>query len=422
MRAPDGRTALLRGVNVANAHKSAPYFGFQQSADYARVRNDWGMNTIRFLIIWAAIEPEKGKYDEGYLDEVARRIGWARDAGLHVVLDMHQDVYGEGFSPAGDGAPKWTCDAARYTAFKPKTPWALDYLDPNVEACFDQFWSSDELQSHYVEAWRRVAERLSDNDAVVGFDVMNEPGFGSAAAAGFEADKLQPFYEKVVPAVRAIAPHWLAFLEPSQSRNIGVRTSLGAFPFPDVVYAPHSYNANAEQGKGFDPSARATLINNIAQLAGEAGDLHAALWIGEYGGIASDPGITAYMDANYDGAAAVLAANTYWSYDEGGGYSLLAADGTPQDVLLDAIVRPYPELVAGDPVKISYDDTSQTFHFEWHVDSSLGEPTVISVPARVYPSGYKVECGGCATHEKSGRLFVDKPPPGDPATLTITPS
>ncbi len=420
VRAPDGRTAFLRGVNLAGAHKFKPYFGFQQPPDYARVRTEWGMNTIRFLIIWAAIEPQKGQYDQSYLDEVERRIGWARDAGLHVVLDMHQDVYGEGFN-GGDGAPAWTCDQKYYDAFVPKTPWALDYLDPNVEACFDQFWASDELQSHYAEAWRQVAERLKDNDAVVGFDVMNEPGFGSAVAASFEGQTLEPFYEKVVPVVRSVAPHWLAFLEPSGSRNIGIRTSLTKFPFKDVVYSPHSYNSSAEQGNGFNPNARAALINNIAALEGEAQDLDAALWIGEYGGVASDPGITPYMDANYDGAAAVLAANTYWAYDEGGGYSLLDADGTPRSVLIDVLVRPFPELVAGDPAAISYDENSRTFTFKWHADHSISAPTVISVPAYAYPSGYKVECGDCKSHQSPGELFIDTPPSGDPASVVITP-
>ena len=61
---------------------------------YAR---DWGMNAVRLLTTWAAVEPEQGVYDEAYLDALAERLDWAKDAGLHVVLDMHQDVYGEGF-------------------------------------------------------------------------------------------------------------------------------------------------------------------------------------------------------------------------------------------------------------------------------------------------------------------------------------
>src|SRR6185503_4615431 len=114
-----------------------------------RLSTDWGMNSIRFLIIWAAIEPEKGVYDASYLDAVAERMDWARDAGLSVVLDMHQDLYGEGFQ--GDGAPRWTCDEAHYAAYTPTENWTLNYLDPEMIACFDQFWASSELRDHFAE-------------------------------------------------------------------------------------------------------------------------------------------------------------------------------------------------------------------------------------------------------------------------------
>ena len=229
LRARDGRAAVLRGVNLANAHKGAPYFGFHQAADFARVRQEWGMNSVRLLILWAAIEPQQGAYDEGYLDEVGRRLDWAEEAGLSVVLDMHQDLYGEGFG--GDGAPRWTCDQAHYDAYEPISPWFLNYLNEHVIACIDGLWHDEALQGHYVEAWRRVAERFADHPAVVGFDVMNEPYWGSTTMSIFEDEVLKPFYVKVVGAVRGEAPSWVAFLEPSASRNLGLPTGLTPFPF-----------------------------------------------------------------------------------------------------------------------------------------------------------------------------------------------
>ena len=47
LRASDGRALLLRGVNLASAHKKPPYFGFHGEADFHRIRNDWGMNALR---------------------------------------------------------------------------------------------------------------------------------------------------------------------------------------------------------------------------------------------------------------------------------------------------------------------------------------------------------------------------------------
>jgi len=46
---------------------------------------------------------------------------------------------------------------------------------------------------------------------------------------------------------------------------------------------------------------------------------------------------------------------------------------------------------------------------------------VISLPARVYPSGYLVDCDGCQYHDDANFLIVDTPPTGDPATISIHP-
>src|SRR5207244_7111404 len=118
-----------------------------------------------------------GRYDDHYLDGVAAHLQAAADAGLYVILDMHEDVYGEGFG--FDGAPRWACDPSRYAAFVPRDPWFLDNLDENVVACEDDFWQSDELRARFVAAWRHVAERLHASKPVIGFDVLTEPGWGS---------------------------------------------------------------------------------------------------------------------------------------------------------------------------------------------------------------------------------------------------
>src|SRR5262249_49782624 len=153
---------------------------------------------------------------------------------------------------------------------------------------------------------------------------------------------LGPFYAQVVGAVREAAPHWVAFLEPSASRNGGIGTTLAPSAFPDVMYAPHSYDTTAESGGGFDPSHRQMILDNVADLASEAQTLGAGLWVGEYGGTAASPGIVDYMTAQYDAAGAVAAGTMYWAYDKGGGYSLLDTDGTERATLVDTVVRPYP--------------------------------------------------------------------------------
>jgi endoglycosylceramidase len=418
LRDADGRAMILRGANLSGMNKSAPYFDQDVAADYVKLRTDWGMNAIRFLVLWAAIEPQQGMFDDTYLDAVATRVGWARDAGLQVILDMHQDVYGEGFG--FDGAPKWTCDAAEYAAFMPQASWFLDYTDPHVMNCIRHFYTTPAIEAEYVESWRRLAMKVADDPAVIGFDPMNEPFFGDFPETSFETDELLPLYVQVTTAVRSAAPQWIAFLEPGASRNLGFPTGFTHFPMANVAYAPHSYDQAAEQGMGFDQTKRDAFIGNIALLEGEAQSLGAALWIGEYGGTTTSPNITGYMDAAYDGAGAVAASTMYWDYSRSSnGYGMMNDDSSEKQVLLDVLVRPYPALVAGDPISYAWDETTSTFTFTYHPDREITAPTEIVVPAARFPSGFTVDCGGCTTEMIDGGVRLTSAPPGDPAVVTI---
>lgn len=407
LRDPEGRAVILRGVNLSGRHKAPPYFDYHGPADFVRLRADWGLNAVRFLITWAAVEPEDGRFDDAYLAAVADRLAWADAAGLLVIIDMHQDLYGEGFGPpVGDGAPRWTCADERYQDFTPRSPWFLGYTDENVRACFDRLWS--DRAERLVAAWAHVAERLAAAPAVIGFDIINEPHWGSADIRAFEPDVLTPVYARVIDAVRARAPHWIPFVEPSSARNLGVSfaTRLGKVAGP-LVYAPHAYDPLAESGTGFDPTRAADLAFNIMSLAEEAHGLlpeGAALVLGEYGGVARLPGIHAYMDTVYDAAGAVAAGSFYWHYGRDDGYGLLDAEGHEKPELMSAIARPYPARIAGDPVSYAYDEEKRRLTVAYHPDRSLDAATVI-----LGPGGKEV----AITH----------PPPSsgaDPATIEVT--
>ncbi len=415
-----GRQLVLRGVNLAGSHKTPPHTDAFIQADYARLHDELGFTVLRYLVTWAAIEPEKGVYDDAYLDAVGQRMEWAKAAGLLVVVDMHQDLYGEGFT-GGDGAPKWVCDQAKYDAFKPTTPWFFGALDPNVEACVDAFYEpGGEPRAHFVAMWKHVAERLAKHEAIIGFDILNEPPWGSYTITQFEADKLTPFYTEVAGAVREAAPDWLVFAEPSGSRNVGYPTSLGPLPLSGVVYAPHSYDNMAEQGMGFDPSRTQAISDYVTTLRAEATSLGAALWIGEYGGDATKPGIDAYMRAEVAAAASQNAGSAYWAFDmEDGGYALVDAHDAVKPVLADAVVTPYPARVAGALQGWTYDAASRVATIRYAPDASSTAPTEIAAPTRVYPNGADVDCGGCKVETAPGLVRLATPPPGNPAVVTL---
>jgi hypothetical protein len=137
--------------------------------------------------------------------------------------------------------------------------------------------------------------------------------------------------------------------------------------------------------------------------------------------MSDSPGITDYMDAEYAAFAAVAAGTTYWSYSKGGSYSVLDENGVEKKTLLAALVRPWPERVAGAPVSYGFDASTGTFTLTYQPDPAIGAPTVIRVPERAYPNGYKVECGGCTTERAPGELRVVKPQAGASVTVTLHP-
>jgi len=53
-----------------------------------------GFNVVRLLVIWEAIEPKKkGEYNTEYLTYIRKIVQEAKDQGIYVLMDMHQDMF-----------------------------------------------------------------------------------------------------------------------------------------------------------------------------------------------------------------------------------------------------------------------------------------------------------------------------------------
>ena len=175
IRDAQGRELVLHGTNFSSASKSDPdrLPSWATRDDVLRLSGDWGFNFVRYLIFWDAVEPTPGDIDEAYLDAVAGYLDWLHEAGIRVVLDMHQDVYSSVF--CCDGAPAW---AVRDDGepFEPQPVWFANYFQPAVVRAWDNFWDADgphaDLQQHFAAAWAAVAARLGDHPAVLGYDIL----------------------------------------------------------------------------------------------------------------------------------------------------------------------------------------------------------------------------------------------------------
>jgi len=183
------RELILNGINLIIKDASQGYLCGMEKKEFKQI-SDWGFNVIRLGIIWDGLEPEPGVYNDSMFLCLDERISWAKEYGLYVLLDMHQDLYSVQFS---DGAPEWatiTDDQPHYTG----AVWSDAYLiSPAVQTAFDNFWNNTTasdgvgIQDHYALLWKYIAERYADEAAVIGYDIMNEPFIGSEAANFFPA-------------------------------------------------------------------------------------------------------------------------------------------------------------------------------------------------------------------------------------------
>ena len=185
-----GRQIILHGVNLVNKDPKVNYLGDETIEDFAKMRQ-WGFNCVRLGIIWSGLEPEPGFYNEQYLQGIDKRIRWAKENNLYVILDMHQDLYSVLFS---DGAPEWATITDGHIFEKGQTVWSDAYFTSSaVQTAWDHFWANTSasdgvgIQDHYAKAWQHVANRYYAETTVVGYDLMNEPFLGSEAMQIFPA-------------------------------------------------------------------------------------------------------------------------------------------------------------------------------------------------------------------------------------------
>ncbi len=437
-----GRVLLLRGVNFGSATKVPPCLPCdpsQADANFRRIKG-YGFTVVRLLMIWEAIEPSPGVFNTTYLDELDAVLGAADRAGISVFLDMHQDVFSRTF--CGDGAPGW---AAVTTLQAPACPspwpvppdpsasppyyWPNNYFSTTVEASFDNFWTDPSLQRHFIESFVQAVKTARPHSSVIGYEICNEPFPGSVQffSPEFETTRLQPFYETIIPRIRAADPDLIIFFEPSVAANYGGTTYLTRLPFSNVVLSPHYYQVTP----GGSPGDLAH--KDLGLLDTECRDqLGGIPWIlGEFGVVPQIASQTSVLGPQLEVLDGFPAGWTYWNYNAPGmpdwnaeGASMLNPDGT-ETWVVDFLVRPYPQKTAGVPQSLSFDMTTRAFTYVFSEDPGASGPTEIFVPAsRRYPAGFTVTVSdGITSFDPAAEILSYLPDRSkSPHTVTLLPN
>jgi endoglycosylceramidase len=445
-----GRVAILHGVNMVN--KQPPYApsatGFGDDDAAFLQRN--GFDAVRLGLIYKAIEPTPGAYDDAYLTDLAATEAALARHGVFSQLDFHQDMYNERFQ--GEGWPDWAVqdDGLPNT---PQLGFPNNYFGmPALLRAFDHFWANDPgpggigLQDRYAAAWAHVASRFAGARHTLGFDLLNEPWPGTPwlscltldGCPAFDTGMLGPFYRRVLDRIRAVESHKLLWYEPNVLFNFGADTNLpslgdsAGFSFhlyctPGLAAPPYNLASCDQQNDHVLADA-----DKRAQTAGDP------LILSEFG--ATDD--LAAIRSNVELADRHMVSWEYWHYCEcldptttGTGTQAIVLDpaqppsgSNVKQAKLDVLAEPYPQVIAGTPKAYGLDEATGRFTLSYSTRGPTGKSfarrtksssrrskarrkfrqTQIFVPRAHYPRGYSVAVrgGGIASKPNASLLRV----------------
>jgi endoglycosylceramidase len=328
---------------------------------------------IRLNISWSLLEPMPGRIDQEYVARIAQVVGWAKRAGLYVVLDMHQDAWSKYVYTAPsqtcappleairgfDGAPLWASQHATPACALHGTRELDTAVQEEFQKLYDDALAPDGvgLQEHYAAAVAALARRFAGEPTVAGYEIINEPS----------------------PGVNAV-PSQLFFIEPNVERDVtdhsAIVTPWSAYSsYPNVVYAPHIYTGTFTLDQQVASTRFFPSEAGYESAISDAKALGLPLWIGEFGNNPENDSTLLRTSLELQDRYAVGGALWLWKENANdvnrsvfwGVYGPPFPPGTVQSSRVFYTSRAYPIYTAGHVLSFAYDPAGS--RFDLHAES-----------------------------------------------------
>ncbi len=442
-----GRERIFYGINFGT--KNIPFYKSIKNKNIAeRYINDSisylksnGINLIRYMVNWSYIEPQPKHYCQDVLNEIAYVLDVCEKNAVYVILDMHQDLYSSfsghnkkhGF---GDGAPFWACLTDGYSYTSPRAVWAGGYFfSKAVWHSFDNFWNNTEvygrgLQDHFCDLWKMLAHKFADHNALIGFDIFNEPYPGSVGGKifrnivksvirttmtdsridkkqllssltskdpipnilshydadvmreitatsndilkRFDREKYMPFVNKVSSAIRDVSQRPIIFMEHTYYSNLGIPFSgtpinVNGIKEKNQAYAPHGYDFMVDtELYKYADDNRVGAI--FAQrLAEQKSNLDMPVLVGEWGGGSDNFSWLSHAEYLLNTFDKSKWSHCYWVYFK-------QIKNSP---IMDMLCRTHPVSVNGRIDSYEFSREKQVFTLRFTQKCAAEMPTVI---------------------------------------------
>ena len=442
-----GRERIFNGVNLVNKGQydeetgKTDYYNVDWDEEMFRSLAEMGINLIRFGLVWNAIEPHPGVYNEDYLDFMEKYVDMCAKYGIYVYLDIHQDCY--------HGMPDWATITDSYKRRKPRFIWAEGYfVDKAVHRAFDNFWANTcvcgkGIQDWFADMWKHVANRFKDKENLFGFDILNEPFPGTAGGKvfkkiissgvktilsdkvnkkeaicniikgdtvtealavidnkdifrnitsggdllikNFDIEKYYPFIRKIAAAIREVTSNGIIIMEASYYSNVGIPCSTPRIKYEDgtieenLAFAPHGYDLTVDSPMTNTASNKRvdTIFDEHKKTQNRLG---VPVIVGEWGGMV--PGCDDYPHLEHllEKFDNNKWSQTYWCFWK----DLL------DEKIMKIIARPYPVAVPGEITKYEFNRKNKTLTLKFNSDESTRKKVEIYLPSN--PTEIKTKC------------------------------
>ena len=453
---PKGRVVVLHGVQIDHWEPTAPVNVIDLSPANVQFIASMGFNLARVSMTYSGVAPTPGSFDQSYVNSFVSFDQQLAGAGIYDLLDMMQGEYSQAIG--GWGFPNWMTmtDGAPNT----DTPFPNGYEENPAEyTAWDNFWANAVdtdgvgLQDDYASGLHQIAQHFADAPALLGIEILNEPWPGAswptcANPVGCPAfdQALTAFYQREVPAIRSADPNHLVVYEPNIFFDYGAATQLDNVDDPNALFAFHNYClsgiASGIEGlpNGETPSDPLQLcgvdenmvLSNAEQRTQASGD---ALLMDEWGNT-TDTTVLERMAAEAD---AHMVGWSYWAYEDccesaaaivKDGTASPLAPGNLNSAVLDALVRPYPQAVAGTPTGWSFDPSFKVFRLTYSTTPvgggsfPNGTLTQVEVPSLQYPTGYSITVSGArvVSGPNASTLLLKTDRGANAVSVTVSPA
>lgn len=429
-----GRFVILRGVNYNSlgdywqGNPAYPTVKKYDANDFKEMAR-FGMNCVRLVLSWSALEPQRGVYNYAYIDSIRMAIEDAAKYNIYIVLDMHQDAWGKyivtpknvscEFPNKGwDGAPAWATLTDNMS-----TCMSSDFREspPAVYHAFHNLWfNTNGIADDFASMWKELVKHTCGYKNVAGYDLFNEPGLGDGPL-NLEFDRYSGVLSKTINSIRAgekeaggyehiiIFEHTITW----KGEKIPFTPRFDFTADNNIVFSAHNYFKDQPETilsleQGMELFAVLSKFYQTAFFCGEwlyyereylnrfAAFEDAHFWSDTFWQWAAPPGDPHHV--SWDGIPGNMKTTLFIETDANAN-----STGVYNEPAAKVISRAYPRAIQGKPLSLSSNPDNGEFHLAaktetvgittlW-INDRFGEPVINGTNATVnhiekVPGGY----------------------------------